>query len=305
MSLISNIKQLLLSYPTRKDLEWALVPLKVEQRAERLKQNILYREDPGVTAEKYDGKELIVSLTTFGSRIKFVALAIESLMEQTLQANRIVLWLDHRFEAPGSIPAALRLLEKRGLELRFCDDIGPHTKLVPALTAFPEALIVTVDDDCYYEYDLLDNLYRGYLSHPEAISAHWVISITGADGNLLPAAQWEKSQVDEKPHANTLAQGVGGVLYPPGVLHEDVTDVEKIKSLCPKADDVWFKAMSLLKGTKVVKVFSHNARGMDLYLHEFDPALALQSYNALAGGNDRQFKAVMDHYSLWDKLKED
>ena len=63
------------------------------QRKHMLEQNILFKTEMGISQEKYVDHEIIVSLTTYGSRIYDVALTIESIMEQTMKANRIILWI--------------------------------------------------------------------------------------------------------------------------------------------------------------------------------------------------------------------
>ena len=57
-----------------------------------------------------------------------------------------------------------------------------------------------------------------------------------------------------KPSFNLFPTGVGGVLYPPGSLNRDVVKKELFLELCPLADDIWFKAMGLLNGTKTIMV---------------------------------------------------
>lgn len=304
MKLISNFKKLLLSLPSRYDLKWALFPLKVEQRALMLKQNILFNTASGVEKDLYDGKEVVVSLSTFGERIRFAALAIESVMEQTMKANRIVLWLDNSFNGPGKIPNSLKLLQKRGLEIRFTDDLGPHTKLIPSLRAFPDAIIITVDDDCYYDYDMIELLYDTHRQYPDSICGNMVVSITDDDGNGVEFKEWGVGTVDDSPSIRPLAMGAGGVLYPPHSFNEEIFDVARIKELCPKADDIWFKAMALLNGTTVVKTCDiYNTEGKKYLPHPYDDSIKLETYNVGDGGNDLQFKAVMDYYNLWDRLK--
>ncbi len=78
----------------------------------------------------------MVSLTSYGTRIGRVAYAIESIAAGTARPRRLVLWLDDptRFAAR---PAALRRLERRGLEVRLTENLGPHTKYFPSLAAGP------------------------------------------------------------------------------------------------------------------------------------------------------------------------
>jgi len=59
---------------------------------------------------------LIVSLTTFSGRIQIVHKTIESLLNQTVKADRILLWLSEEEFNLDDIPEILKLQEKRGLD---------------------------------------------------------------------------------------------------------------------------------------------------------------------------------------------
>ena len=119
-----------------------------------LEQAVLHSAESGINGEKYCSHDIVVSLTTYGRRVHDVYLTIESLMEQTLKANRILLFLDNGFRSTP-LPITLKKLEERGLEIHFCKDIRSYTKLIPALMMCPDDAIVTVDDDmsffCYHK----------------------------------------------------------------------------------------------------------------------------------------------------------
>src|ERR1700728_3972607 len=74
----------------------------------------------------------IVSLTTYGKRSRTVYLAVESIGKGHVRPSRIILWLDARaiFHNP---PATIRRLVRRGLEVKLCENYGPHTKYYPYL----------------------------------------------------------------------------------------------------------------------------------------------------------------------------
>jgi len=91
------------------------------------------------------GSELIVSLTSHPPRFPTLHLTLGCLLDQSFRADRVILWIAH--DDMALLPAAVRKLERRGLEIRACDDIRSYKKLVPALEAFPHAFIVTADDD--------------------------------------------------------------------------------------------------------------------------------------------------------------
>ncbi len=48
-----------------------------------------------------------------------------------------------------------------------------------------------------------------------------------------------------------LPLGVFGVLYPHNCFNKQVINMALIEQLSPKADDLWFKALSMIEGTQV------------------------------------------------------
>jgi hypothetical protein len=92
--------------------------------------------------------------------------------------------------------------------------------------------------------------------------------------------------------------GTGGVLYPPGCLHEEVHNIDAMLELCPKADDVWFKAMSVLKGVPVRKV---RPRFREFPATSGTQESRLWTHNQT--GNDPQIRAVFARYGIHEALK--
>ena len=297
---INNFKRLLLSLATDDGLRRESRKLNSRIREHLLDQNIVMCREPGTTTDRHlPHCEVIVSLTTFGQRLRDVARSIESVMEQTLQPNRIILWLGREWEAePDMIPASLRRLQRRGLEIRFTDDCGPATKLLPALKAFPDDVIITVDDDMLYDIDMIDRLVTAHRRFPKAVCAGRIDRII-TDGNSLRLVydQADDLYLTNEPLMQPMALGVGGVLYPPHCLHPDVSDIELMNRLAPKADDLWFKVMELLAGTPVYPVNESNPTD-DRLLPSFHyrQSLALHTYNVIAGQDNVQLAALVKHY---------
>jgi len=75
-----------------------ILNLQIKIREEMLNYLALHCKDSGVTTEKYCDSNIIVSLTTYGKRLQQVYLTIESLMQQSMKPNKIVLWLDYSFQ---------------------------------------------------------------------------------------------------------------------------------------------------------------------------------------------------------------
>ena len=273
-----------------------------EMKRRLLEDRILHCCEKGVTDIRYTNHEIIVSLTTYGKRIYDVALTIESIMEQTMKANRIVLWLGDDLKSQP-LPISLQLLQKRGLEIYYCKDIRSYTKLIPALHRFPDSAIITLDDDCLYNYDLLEHLIVAYRQNSDYIYCHRAHKmLIGSDGILKKYNKWEWGTYFPLPDILCFPTGVGGVLYPPHSLDEEVFNEDVFMSICRFADDVWFKAMAMKKGTLSVSVFSHNSTGSDYVLNDMVQDMALCLDNVYGGLNDKQIQAVFTKYNLFEKL---
>ena len=57
-----------------------------------------------------------------------------------------------------------------------------------------------------------------------------------------------------KPSFRNLQIGVGGVLYPPHSLSEEMLKHEVFMQLAPTVDDIWFWAAAVAKGTKIAPI---------------------------------------------------
>jgi hypothetical protein len=245
--------------------------------------------------------ELIVSLTTIPERIGNVHLGIDCLLRQSLRPDRVILWLNECAD-PGrpavnknTLPRSLTKLTKRGLTIEWCKNIGPYCKLIPALKAFPQALIATADDDVYYPRHWLAGLYQAHLRQPQYIHCHRAHLMTFDDaGRPLPYNRWD---IDAPgfggPSPDLFPTGVGGVLYAPARLHPDVLNEELFLELCPKSDDIWFKAMAVLNGVQCRKVARDSP---PLYNVRVRNNRRLMEGNVDGGGNDRQLRRVAEHY---------
>lgn len=272
-------------------------------RKQEMENRIINNRESGITNTRYADHEIIVSLTTYGKRLYDVALTIESIMDQTMKANRIVLWLGDEMQTT-SLPSSLKRLQDRGLEIAFCKDIRSYKKLVPALCKYPNDAIITIDDDLIYEYDLLEHLIVAYQKCPDYIYCHRAHKISFNKEQLDKYNQWGWEQVSDTPSHYNFPTGCGGVLYPPHSLDSEVTNESVFLDICKYADDVWFKAMALKKGTQVCGVYSHHKGGCDFVENPAVQDVSLNAINVHGESlNDKQIKAVFDKYGLYSRIK--
>ena len=72
-------------------------------------------------------------------------------------------------------------------------------------------------------------------------------------------------------------------------------------TLCPNADDIWLKAMTLKKGVKSWVVPGTNT-WVDLPPFIEGSQIDCLANDNIAVGNDVQLKTVFDFFDLWGKL---
>lgn len=301
MRIINKIKNYLVSQDLVKQYNRQLeLRTKYFIRAEHLKECIYKCKERGTTDETYCEHEVIVSLTTFGKRFYDVATTIESIMQGSMLPNRIILWLAEEEFNDVILPHSLQLQQKRGLEIRYCKDIRSYKKLIPTLKKYPDAVVITVDDDVLYEADLIENLFRSFKANPGCICAGRVHKITLDDyARPLGYLRWEWGKGTMKASTLNFFTGVGGVLYPPHCLDEEVFNEAIFTDICKHADDIWFYAMAKKRGTNIVKCFTHNPEGGDYLINEDVQDVGLSAINVCGQHlNDTQFQAVFEYYNL-------
>ena len=277
-----------------------------ENRKNQMIEHILHDSERGVTEKRYCDHDIIVSLTTFGKRVYDVTFAVESIMQQSMKANRIILWLDKSFQNKR-LPESLVNQQKRGLEIAFCEDLGPYKKLIPSLHRFPNDAIITIDDDAIYDYDVLERLIVSYQSDPSNIYCFRFHKMKFEDnGSLLPYMQWDRFCTDIQPSHLNFATGVGGVFYPPHSLDDEVLNEKEFMQICGTCDDVWYKAMAIKKGTKVKKIFTRNYRGDEYVLDTSVQDVGLFNTNIKGEMlNDKSIQNVFSKYNIYSMIKDE
>ena len=298
-TILKQILQKMNYYKNTQLLEHLGYKLSFITRKEHLVTCALNSKEPGISDKKYFDNEIIVSLTTFGNRLYEVYLAIESIMQQTIKPNRIVLWLADDLKNTA-LPVFLLNQIKRGLEIRYCKDLKSYKKLIPSLTAFPSGAIITIDDDVLYFYDIIENIINEHKIHPDYILCGRMHLIKLKNNKPDKYIKWTAGYNSYDISPLNFPTGVGGILYPPGCFTKEVLNEEVFMDICMYADDIWFKAMSLLNNTQIKKVFTHNKNCKDYFPNIQDGRLV--EINIGKGMNDIQLKAVFNKYNLYDKL---
>lgn len=205
------------------------------------------------------GKQVVVSMTSFPAAIAYAEMAIRSLLQGSVLPDKLVLYLTFAQFKEGVLPDSLMRLSKDNpiFEIRnYEQDIRSYRKLIPALIDFPDAIIVTVDDDVHYHKNMLKRLLNLHDRIPNAVLAHRAKRIK----KDLPYKKWKKFRwyhfLFKQIHVNftTMPTGVAGVLYPPHSLHPEMLDPALFTEIAPTSDDIWFWAAAARNNVPVVPV---------------------------------------------------
>lgn len=243
------------------------------------------------------GKSVIISLTSFPDRIEKLYLCINSLLRQSLKANKVVLWLaDTQFPDGKGIPDRLLALKKNGLEIRFCQDIRSYKKIFFTAQEYGNDILVTVDDDTLYPEDWLERLISTYRKYPDCVCCYRAHKMVVQNGCIAPYSDWIGLSPDEKgPDMMLVPIGVGGVLYPPGFFDTVEFDTDIIRELCPTADDLWLKVLGIKNGYKAVKVDMNSKEWFTIVSSQ---KKTLMKANVGMNLNDSSMKNLQEYYKF-------
>lgn len=255
----------------------------------------------GINRNEKRSEKVIVSLTSYGQRIsRVLPYTIISILHQTYKPDMILLWLDRNYWNDNNLPFQLSKLRDKGLTIKYCEDLGSYTKLIPALKSYPDDIIITVDDDIYYRKDIVERLITAYKSDPSCIYSLRGCEITFDEkGNICPYNMWNDKAYNLSNN-NVFPLGYSAVLYKKAFLHPDVFNKDLFTSLSPKADDVWFFFMEILQETKrvILPYLGNSYIPIDLFYQKIHKKSTLTNSNINKNMNDEQIQAIMKYYNI-------
>lgn len=261
-----------------------------------VKQAVQSRVGRLMNGPPHQAEGVIISLTSFPERLPKLHNCIHSLLNQSVRAEKIILYLTHEECNEDSIPSHLRRLQSKGLEIRFVDkNARSLNKICHALTDFPDKTIITCDDDKLYPLNMLERLISTAKAYPHCIVCNRSRRIVfDADGKPIPYKEWPACEL-VGPSSEILPMGVGGILYPAGSLHPNVLDIDLYMRLSATSDDLWLKIMSLRQGTQCVQV---NPKRSAYPSIPFWQGQKLSPANIWKGGNDQNLASLLAHFDI-------
>jgi hypothetical protein len=204
-----------------------------------------------------------------------------------VKADRVILWIAQ--DDLSMLPAAVLRLQQFGLEIRPCAELGPYKKIIPSLLAFPQAYVVTADDDLYYPANWLEQLLSGVVEGENVIVCRRAHRPKRQATGFARYVDWEWDVVTAGEIRDDLfPTGGAGTVYPPNSLPGETTDDRTFLSMCPRADDVWLYCMGQRAGLRYRQI----GGGFAQISWPGSQASTLLQQNVGKYGNDEQLAAV-------------
>jgi hypothetical protein len=235
--------------------------------------------------------QLVISLTSYPARFGTLALTLRSLLSQDVGADRIVLYVDHA--AADKLPGSVLRLQAHGVEIHPTRDIRSFTKIIPALQEYPDAFLITADDDIYYPPGVVSGLVEGWDGRSNLVVCHRARKVLReSDSGLKPYGRWALATAGIAESHDLMPTGVGGVLYPPRLFDAEVLDEEAFMRLCPTGDDLWLYWIGRRSGANYRRVHGL-PEPADWPLTRSG---ALHKINFSGGANDWMIEALLAEY---------
>jgi len=184
-----------------------------------------------------------VSLTSIYANEKILEGCIKSLLNQTIKADAIFLYLSsNEYLLDKGYPIVPGWLQNLPVNIIYTENTGPFRKLLPLLKDkwSSDEIIITVDDDTIYAPTLIETMINDYKNTGACISCRGFF----LDSDDLSVYKLSRARFMDIHNFHT---GKGAVLYHPSMFQRKIhpkythgifsTDYLR---LCKTADDMWF-----------------------------------------------------------------
>lgn len=300
MKLISSIKKKLykrrlMNRNMRKIDEITKIIVRTnELQSLSLNSNISLVED-----ENKNSKSIVASLTTYSKRIHDVHLVIESIGQQTIKPNRIILWLDIDEFSDENIPKILKNQKERGLEIRYYENIKAYKKLIPSLELCPESDIITFDDDILYPHDTIEILFNNHLKQPDSVVGIRSHTIRlDENNNPIEYKKWHKESPYSFNGDLTFLTTGAGTYFPAGILPSEIKNKKIFMEICPFSDDVWVNLVCIHSNVNRFKVDDDRKFSTRFLVIPENQDIALHKNNVDLARNDTQISKVSQNLNI-------
>lgn len=229
-------------------------------------------------------RSLVVSVASHPPRFHMLKPALVALLSQERKPDAVVLWLapEERRELPDEVA------QLPGLTIGACENLRSYKKLVPALAAYPDAHILTGDDDQVYPPSWTRSFVSAYRGDDEILIMRGKRVGWDLDGPDI-YENWPKATPGETS-PGLFPTSCRGMLVPPGVLCPEFYDMARARALAPNNDDIWWYWMACRSALTFRVIAGDRIEHLPTYRDGL-----YRQFNR-NGGNDRQIAAMTEAY---------
>ncbi len=184
--------------------------------------------------------KVYISMTTGPLRLKRLAVVLNLLDLTEISEIHINLPKFYRNKKDGGTYKKedidfVSKVDSRIKIFRIPDDIGPMTKIIPTLQRIkdPNAIIISVDDDIGYPFNLVSSLIHYSVTRPKEIFTGAAFKFGDYPGSEFNKAMW--------PGYPIIVEGWGGIAYKKSIVNnqmiKEILDLNKVSTTCKLSDD--------------------------------------------------------------------
>jgi hypothetical protein len=212
----------------------------------------------GLWSPKKSDKRVVIALTSYPARFKYLSRTIKTLIMQSTAANTIRVYI----EAKDFCELNKELLSLESYGVNFCPTVSgwrAATKLIPELLRkeVEESLIVYLDDEIIYPSNLIQNLTDTLQRYPESdIIFNWgqIMPFRDSASDQIPEySTWQTTNTVSPNDRIVIPLGVAGVLVKRSSMPKEISDLQKFQNISQSNDDLWFWCHWILSGLNIQK----------------------------------------------------
>lgn len=197
-----------------------------------------------------------ISITSIFQNQDILLQTLQSIINQTRKPDKIFLYLseepyllDSGFKDKQiTYPNLVKFINNKSIiDIKWVKNTGSYRKLLPLLKDKwdEDCVIITIDDDTVYDFQLIENLVNDYNNQ------RCVIGCRGFTPSFNKIDLFDYTKKDKLQNLSlyNFLTGKGGILYKPEFFHKtkDLIFNDKIYlDTCPTADDIWFYIVRVL-----------------------------------------------------------
>lgn len=108
-------------------------------------------------------ENIIVTLTTWSKRICNIPFVLDSIYAQTIRPDIVVLNLAYGEQIPTKVQ---EYINSHAIEINRVPDTKVYKKLIPTLRKYPDACVISIDDDWLYPKEMIADFMRMHKMYP-------------------------------------------------------------------------------------------------------------------------------------------